>query len=438
MRRPELSLRARFLFASFALSAVLITGFALAVYQFIEHLEEEFVTAGFKQNFTNFVLDFTRDGALRVPREPGFEGFAVDASGLRALPAALRAIPPGVHMEIAIDDRLYAVGRRAVREMNLFLLRDLELEPVEQLEQRLLEIALGATAVALLLGAVLAVRLSNLVLAPVHSLARAVAGLTPGQARRPLPGVGDDLELAIIARAFDETLARYDAFAARERAFTRDASHELRTPLAVMRSSIQLIEQDCLPGTAQGLRLGRLRAATAQMQALLEALLFLARTDTGATAGAPHSVADLIEEAVDMQYGASGTIEYRVRIVADWALELPRGLLLSVVNNLLRNAVAHADSSRVDITLRGPLLIIEDFGQGIPGELVDRAFERGVRGVASGGEGWGLELVQRICTRLGWLLDLRSAPGQGTRVEILMRSEAALVAETSNCRKELP
>ena len=110
----------------------------------------------------------------------------------------------------------------------------------------------------------------------------------------------------------------------------------------------------------------------------------------------------------------------QLAIVEDVMLDVPRGLFLCIVNNLLRNAHEHSGDAALAVTLHGQRLVVEDAGPGIDPDLLPRVFERGVRGAQSGGQGIGLDLVGRVCARLGWTLALDSAPGRGTRVELHM------------------
>ncbi|MGE0483522.1 MAG: sensor histidine kinase [Gammaproteobacteria bacterium] len=421
MTKPELSLRARFLLGSLFLSAVLIAGFWLAINQFLEVMEEEFIGSELRGEFERYA-DAVIEGGIDAATPPaGSEGFLVDDVAERQLPAELRGLAPGVHAEISIGAREYGVAKRRLDEHTLYLVRDIEQEPIELLERRLQDIATWAGASAVLAGIALSLWLSNLVLAPVLGLERKLAAIEPGLTRPPLRDRALPGELDAIAHAFDKVLVRFDEFSARERNFTRDASHELRTPLAVILSSAQLVAGTLEPTSAQAPRLARLRAAAEQMQALIDALLFLARGASGGD-GKPVSAARLLEEALRLQADA-GRVPLdavRLTIAEDAQLDVPRGLFLCVVNNLLGNAWDHADGSDLEVTLRGTDLVIADAGPGIDAALLPRIFERGVRGSESSGQGLGLDLVTRVCERLGWRLALDSAAGRGTQVVLHM------------------
>ncbi|MEW6275871.1 MAG: sensor histidine kinase [Bacillota bacterium] len=63
-------------------------------------------------------------------------------------------------------------------------------------------------------------------------------------------------------------------------------------------------------------------------------------------------------------------------------------------------------------------IIIRDSGTGIPEELRERIFERGVSTKAEKGRGLGMYLVKAHLTRLGGTLEIKSEPRQGTEIKI--------------------
>ena len=100
-----------------------------------------------------------------------------------------------------------------------------------------------------------------------------------------------------------------------------------------------------------------------------------------------------------------------------------------VVFALLDNARKHAAPSPVDIraTVRGGVatLFIEDCGNGIPGALCERVFERGVVGEKTGGSGLGLFIARRLMTEQGGSLSVRSRPCGGASFRAALRTAPA-------------
>jgi two-component system OmpR family sensor kinase len=104
--------------------------------------------------------------------------------------------------------------------------------------------------------------------------------------------------------------------------------------------------------------------------------------------------------------------------------------LRQVLANLLGNVREHTEP-RTPVAVRlaragqGALLEVSDAGQGMTEEEAARAFDRFYRGGhaeagnGSGhGSGLGLSIVQAIATAHGGHALLRSAPGEGTSVQV--------------------
>lgn len=412
----RLGLKPRFLLATLGLAGVLIGGFTLAIHQFLEALEQGLSIPAFKREFVAYVEAWAADPSRLPPTRMGYQSYLALQGDGAAVPAELRRLAPGVYEEVVVAGNAYAVGRHEDAGASLFLLRDARFDPVERLEGELTEITLYALCAAALLAFGMTLWLVRLVVRPVETLARLVADIEPGMPRRALQDADDDPALGRIAAAFDATLDRYDELLEQERAFARDASHELRTPLAVILTGVELIEPALGADVRLATRLGRVRAAAEQMQALTEGLLFLAHPDP-APAGPPCAVAEIVADAVRIQRLANApSLDLQVSGDDGGRLFAPRGLLLCVVNNLLRNAIEHGGDGRIDIVLAKHSLSIVDQGPGIDPAIRASLFEAHVRGPDSSGQGLGLNIVRRICDGLGWTIALDAAGGQGTRV----------------------
>ena len=132
----------------------------------------------------------------------------------------------------------------------------------------------------------------------------------------------------------------------RQRDFAADASHELRTPLSVVKGSVaHLRRHPDQPVADVGDALDDIEAETDRLGALVDDLLLLARSDSGALELAVEPT-DLGEVTLDAAGSlAPLAIERDVRIEAD-AEPLPfsgdAGRLRQLVRILLDNAIRHA------------------------------------------------------------------------------------------------
>jgi two-component system, NarL family, sensor kinase len=89
-------------------------------------------------------------------------------------------------------------------------------------------------------------------------------------------------------------------------------------------------------------------------------------------------------------------------------------LVYRVASEAIRNVRAHADASRVRVSVARPQVeivrvVVEDDGGGFGPEVRDRR----------AGEGHlGLSLLEDLARQAGGSLTVQSSPGQGTRVEL--------------------
>jgi signal transduction histidine kinase len=73
----------------------------------------------------------------------------------------------------------------------------------------------------------------------------------------------------------------------------------------------------------------------------------------------------------------------------------------------------------VRVILEPGRLAVEDTGIGLAGMDRTRIFERGYRSDASPGSGLGLDLIRRVCARVGWQVSAHESSTGGSRFEIL-------------------
>jgi signal transduction histidine kinase len=411
------SLQARFLMATSVLTLVLCTVFALAVYEFIELLEDELLNRTLVREMQEFKTEVATDPYARPPSATGLIGFRIRTPEDAArLPKELQPLPPGRQEDFTFRGHSYFVAVDSVGTDRLYLL--LDTEHVDNIEGNIVSVAALVGLVGLGIAAAIAVGLSRAVMRPVTQLANEVASLDPSRRKERLTNRFADREVGVIATAFDEYMDRLDRVLEREKAFTEDASHELRTPLSIISSATELLLEE--PGLSSGSheRLLRIRRAVAQMQSLIEALLFLARGDTIGTAQL-CSLDQIVRESVDVI--SPGAAAKSVSLDTSIEPVLVNGapiMVACVVNNLLLNAVNFTQQGSISVQLSVGELIVKDTGIGIPPEDLSRIFERRYRGAHSRGLGLGLYLVDRICQRLNWKIEALSSPGLGTTFRI--------------------
>lgn len=94
-------------------------------------------------------------------------------------------------------------------------------------------------------------------------------------------------------------------------------------------------------------------------------------------------------------------------------------LIQVAIQNLIRNAIeaVNGEKERVKVKLIGKRIIIEDKGEGIPEEELEKV-KYPFYTTKPGGLGMGLTLTERICELHGYKLILKSEKGKGTEAII--------------------
>lgn len=411
----RLGLRSRFIAALLITATLLSGGFYYAMHLFIEVLEEELVTQSLMRELNAFtyyhqqnpnLVPVERDGIRTYVYKPG--------AATTDLPTPLAKWTNGEVGEFKWQGGEYQAIRHDIGDTRVYM--SIDLVRVENLELRLVSLAWIFITGALLAAAVVGAGLSMLVTRPVSRLARLVTDIDPTDRGIKLGGQFGDHEVGRIAHAFDQYLEKIDQYVEREKAFTDDASHELRTPLSVIISATHLLQEDPQLSERSIERLARIRRAASQMQALIEALLFLARED-GGIANDSCALHEILHERADSfsEQLTDKALSIHVDIRTPVTVQAPQAMVLCVVQNLISNAIQNTNKGRIDISLSEREFVVQDTGTGIPNNALDHIFERRYRGAQSRGLGLGLYIVHRICDRLGWQIKASNADGAGAR-----------------------
>jgi len=235
------------------------------------------------------------------------------------------------------------------------------------------------------------------------------------------------------------SLAKQRLALRRQREFAADASHELRTPLTVIRSSVEYLGRHRTePVAAVGEALEDITAEVDQLSTLVEDLLLLARSDSGAIEldRLPLDLGDLAGEAASTL--AQPAADRNVRIVVDPEPAAVTGdpvRLRQLVTILVDNAIRHSPAGgevRVAVRTDGRStdLTVEDQGPGIRPEDLPRVFDRFWRapGAPAGGTGLGLAIAHWIVERHGGRIAVMNRVEGGARFDVQLPARTAAPA----------
>jgi heavy metal sensor kinase len=289
--------------------------------------------------------------------------------------------------------------------------------------------ALAGLSVLVWLGALLLGRtFCRRALAPVSSMAIAARsmGAADRNERLPVQRSGDELE--DLGRAFNDLLARLEQSFERQRRFTGDASHQLRTPLTVMLGQVEVALRRERSAEDYRQVLALVQQQAGHLRQIVEALLFLARTDAEAGPANLEQI-DLrvwLQDHLRHWSGHARATDLHVEVVGEepfFARAQPL-LLGQMLDNLIDNAFKYGGSDtpvmiRLTGSSGGASLAVCDTGPGIDPTHVPHVFEpfyRSPEAIQRGrvGVGLGLATAQRIAAVFGGEIVAESERGRGS------------------------
>ena len=330
-----------------------------------------------------------------LPRSHRLSGYVRHRDGSGEVPDALAALAPGVHdFGMPGQEELHAavfdtdVGR-------LYFIIDLQ--DIERLEEHMAKILVGVVLMGTLFSAWLGWILSSSVVRPVQRLADAVDQLSTRPARTMLAATLPRDSLGRLGQAIDDYQSRLVANEEAERVFFADASHELRTPIAVVRGATELLIEDGQDLPDLQPRLKRLDRGVRQLSELLDALLGLARHKIGTdeTVDQIDWVAACLRPTDAIRYGA---VQLEVR-GDNVRRTLPSHEGTLVLSGMARQLAPAGSVGILQATILGDALTLQ---------LLDKSSQPAsddAAPVASSDRGFGMTLVGRLASHIGWTVD---------------------------------
>jgi CheY-like chemotaxis protein len=244
------------------------------------------------------------------------------------------------------------------------------------------------------------------------------------------------------------------ALAAQTR-FLASATHDLRQPAHAMAMLVGRLKQLPLDAQSQAV-VAHLDASVHELGRMLDSLLDLTKLDAGSVqatlvATPLNEVLQRLELAIGPSAQAKG-LRLRIRPSPFWAMTDGQ-LLERVVLNLAHNAVRYTDQGSIFIGCRrvrnasAVRIDVCDSGAGISTEAQKKIFQAYVQApavknaataashsasAASQGHGLGLHIVERMAHFLGAKVELRSAPGCGSRFSITLPLATPLLSSRTH------
>jgi len=299
---------------------------------------------------------------------------------------------------------------------------------LERVRQAILLGAVGASIIALLLGALLARSITR----PIKTLTRATERVARGELGLQVQIDARD-ELGELADTFNR-MSRDLAEASRlRRQMTADIAHDLRTPLTVILGYTEAMADGKMAGDPA--LYTAMHEEAQHLQHLVEDLRLLSLADAGELElhrqpVSPGPFLERLQRAHQLQAQVKN-----ISLALDIAPDLPsifvdRGRMTQVLSNLISNALRHTPAGgQVTLAARRAddrvQISVRDTGVGIEPTELPHIFERHYRGDKArrqedGASGLGLAIAKAIVTLHGGEITVVSKPGAGAAFTITL------------------
>ncbi|TGV10054.1 HAMP domain-containing histidine kinase [Alcaligenaceae bacterium 429] len=344
-----------------------------------------------------------------------------------SMPEELRELPLGLHY-IDKGNTGWHVQVADVMDGRLYVLYD-SVVLVEQSRHFALALA-GIVLFCTLLALFFSKAIARWLVTPINTMTERLTRWLPSDYKSAIPHTDEEARLMEI---FNRAQDQVDATIANQREFTANLHHEIRTPLSIIRSDAELMLRHQMVNESERPRLQRIVHAVQDIKQSLESTYSLCHAGDTETR-AEISLYDCVQDAIEGQNQDAENAKLIIKNQVDTAQRpsLNQHALMTVIRNILRNAIAHAAPATLTVTSIENGLQFTDDGPGIAADELSSIFERYFShrrtdqlvdpqtAVASntGSElehqaGLGLAIAKRVCHMQSWQLEVTSPLSDG-------------------------
>ncbi len=275
---------------------------------------------------------------------------------------------------------------------------------------------LAIVLIIMLLGGMILRRMFS----PLRWLMRGVQEISNGNLDFQFPSRGRHGEIWYLAEQFNQMVGHVKEMIHSKEQLLLDVSHELRSPLTRMKVALEM--------TPKGKHRDSMMRDIGEMETMLTEILETEhlKSDHGKLRLGPVDLYRLTKGMVQKYKDRKPGVRFLGR-TRNLTVTADEARVRTVLQNVLENALKYSARQKKPVQVGfedGPgivIIVVWDFGPGIPAEDLQKVFEPFYRVDKSrtkqtGGYGLGLSLCQVIMRAHGGEIALESDPGQGTRV----------------------
>lgn len=228
-------------------------------------------------------------------------------------------------------------------------------------------------------------------------------------------------EIGFLAQTLEQYLIQTEKTIKAEKRFASDVSHELRTPVTSIKGAVDVIQRND-PAILSIIKrpLGRIERAVKDMENLIETFLTLSRGKAHLPDEESFEVLPVIHEIIEQNRYLLNQKKVDIKIESENEVYITATKIYFkiIIGNLLRNAFQYIREGNITVGMDNYRITISDTGAGML--HTDASKQDLSPGICHPGHGIGigLSIVQRLCDKVGWHLNIRSFENQGTTVSL--------------------
>jgi two-component system phosphate regulon sensor histidine kinase PhoR len=213
--------------------------------------------------------------------------------------------------------------------------------------------------------------------------------------------------------------------------FLSNVSHELRTPLTAILAFIETLEEGDIQESDRRRFLSIIRRNANRMHDLIDDILELSAIEAGNIQVKPEEIQlrHIVNDVITSLDGSASThhVSLENKVGSDVRVSADPRRLEQMLTNLVDNAIKfNREGGRVTVRHENGTrdrIFVEDNGEGIPDQHLERLFERfyrvdRARSRELGGTGLGLAIVKHLARAHGGEVAVESRLGDGSRFTI--------------------
>ena len=271
------------------------------------------------------------------------------------------------------------------------------------------------------IGMLVAYVVSGLILKPIRQLSEDVSQIGSIEKAHPLAIYNEKDEIGVLTKTFNDFIMRGKNYSYKQKLFASNVAHELKTPLAIMKASIQIVDEDSTIEEYQEVfalqekNIDRLTNIINDLLVLRDNNLNLKKQRID------EIMLTVINENQNLL--SAKNIEV-IKDMEKLLIETDESLIHRLLSNIFTNAIKYNyDSGKIYVEVHDNYLSIRDTGIGMEEKYFEDIFEPlfcidKSRSKDLGGTGLGLSIVKNIADSLGYAIKVNSKVGCGSEFVI--------------------